>query len=277
MHSFDGPSTQQVSAYLKGELVHLKLPAAERRVVGHDLLWGGVEEIGSPAYWTAQAWMWELEEPDHYRLGRSLREEVLACLLGGYGIPAEVGLAAFERLKGFSAADLHNESFVRTALAEPLSVRGRSVRYRFVQQKARHVALSMVGIEQINTQVSDRELRDALICLSGIGPKTASWIVRNWRGSDHVSILDVHIVRACRALGVFKSSWRVERHYALMEEAYLSFARAVGARASILDSVMWMTMRRLPTSVVVAMGSSTTRSNDHGHPKPVDIKQLILL
>lgn len=276
MHSFNESSTQQVSAYFKGEIVNLRLPSAERPIVGHDLLWGRAEEIGSPAYWAAQAWMWELEEPDHYRLGRTLREEVLACLLGGYGIPAEVGLAAYERLRRFSVADLHNEGFVRAALAEPLSVRGRSVRYRFVQQKAHHVALSMAGMDQIDSEISDRELRDALICLPGIGPKTASWVVRNWRGSDHVSILDVHIVRACRALGVFKSSWRVERHYSLMEEAYLSFARAVGARASILDSVMWMTMRRLPTSIVVAMGLSPS-SNDRAPLKAVDMKQLTLL
>jgi thermostable 8-oxoguanine DNA glycosylase len=263
MHSSNRSSTQRVLAYRNGELVHVMLPAAKQRVFGHDLLWGCVEEIGSPAYWTAQAWMWEMEEPDHYRLGRSLREEVLACILGGYGIPAEVGLAAYARLREAPAAALHDENVVRALLAEPLSVQGRTVRYRFVEQKARHVASSMAGLNQIDAEAPDRDLRDALIHLPGIGPKTASWVVRNWRGSDHVSILDVHIVRACRALGIFKPSWRVERHYSVMEEAYLAFARAVGARASILDSVIWMTMRSLPSSIVGVMGSQPLQTSRH--------------
>jgi thermostable 8-oxoguanine DNA glycosylase len=277
MHSSGRSSTQRVLAYRNGELVDLMLPAAKRCVFGHDLLWGCVEEIGTPAYWTAQAWMWELEEPEHYRLGRSLREEVLACILGGHGIPAEVGLAAYARLREAPAADLHDEHIVRALLTEPLLVRGRSVRYRFFQQKARHVASCMDGLDQIDPEAPDRDLRDALIHLRGIGPKTASWIVRNWRGSDHVSILDVHIVRACRALGIFEPSWRVERHYALMEQAYLAFATAVGARASILDSVIWMTMRRLPSSIVGAMGSNIPRAINRDRSGPVDTKQIILL
>lgn len=265
MHSYGESSTQQVVAYRNGEIVYLTLPAAKRRVLGHDLLWGCVEEIGTPAYWTAQAWMWELEEPHHYRLGRSLREEVLACILGGYGIPAEVGLAAYARLREAPSADLYDEDAVRALLAEPLSVQGRSVRYRFVHQKARHVASSMTGLDQIDAEAPDRDLRDALVQLPGIGPKTASWIVRNWRGSDHVSILDVHIVRACRSLGIFKSSWRVERHYPLMEKAYLAFAGALGARASILDSVMWMTMRRLPSSIVGTLVLNHPHSINRAH------------
>lgn len=126
MHSYVSSSTQQVSAYRNGELVHLTLPSAKRRVCGHNIRWGNVEEIGCPAYWTAQAWMWEIEEPDHYRLGRSLREEVLACILGGYGIPAEVGLAAYARLREAPATDLHDEDVVRALLAEPLPVHTRA-------------------------------------------------------------------------------------------------------------------------------------------------------
>lgn len=277
MHSSIRSSTQRVSAYRNGELVHLELPSPKRRISGHDLLWGRAEEIGSPAYWTAQAWMWEMEEPDHYRLGRSLREEVLACILGGYGIPAEVGLAAYARLRERAVSDLHDESIVHSMLAEPLSMNGRSVRYRFAKQKARHVASSMAGLCQIDTDAPDRTLRDALISLPGIGPKTASWVVRNWRGSDQVSILDVHIIRACRALGIFQPSWRVERHYSLMEDAYLAFANAVGARASILDSVIWMTMRRLPSSVIEAMRPKSYRPTRSEHSKSIDTRQIILI
>jgi len=221
--------------------------------------------------------MWQLEEPDHYRLGGSLREEVLACILGGYGIPAEVGLAAYAKLKELPAAGLHDEDVVRAILAAPLLVNGRSVRYRFVEQKARYIAAAMAALNQIDHEAPDRDLRDALIGLPGIGPKTASWIVRNWRGSDQVSILDVHILRACRALGILNPTWRVERNYALMEEAYLAFASAIGARASILDSVIWMTMRRLPSSIVEAMGSLPADQTRCKRSETFETKQMVLI
>jgi hypothetical protein len=244
---------QRVSAHSQGILAELALPAPSCRVPGHDLHWGGAEEIGSPAYWAAQTWMWEIDEPEHFKLGRSLREETLACLLGGYGIPAEIGLAAYARLRAAAPDELLNETTVCTLLSAPLNIGGRSVRYRFARQKSRYVAQAMRSLGGIDVDAPDLDLRSALMALPGIGPKTASWIVRNWRGSDDVSILDIHIIRAGRTLGIFAPRWRVERHYEIMERAYLKFAKAIGARPSILDSVIWMTMRRLPESIVTAM------------------------
>lgn len=256
MHLAYTPSTQAIVTLVDGSWLERTLPAPEQPVPGHCLVWGAIEEIGSPAYWSAQAWLWELEEPHHYRLGRSLREEVLACVLGGYGIPAEIGLAAYQRLRVQPADDLRDMDRCRDLLLQPLEVGGRSVRYRFANQKARYIAGAMKGLDDFPTELGDMELRDALALLPGIGLKTASWIVRNWRGSDEVSILDVHIIRAAEGLGLFGQGWRVSKDYRLMERAYLAFCRAIGARASILDSVMWMTMRQLPPSVAVAL---TTR------------------
>ena len=39
-------------------------------------------------------------------------------------------------------------------------------------------------------------LREFLLQLHGIGYKTASWIVRNFTGSDDVAIVDIHLRRA---------------------------------------------------------------------------------
>lgn len=263
MHLEPETSMQLVSGYRGSELVDLRLPPPEQQLAGHDLSWGRAEEIGSPAYWAAQAWMWEQSEPDHYRLGRSLRDEVLACLLGGYGIPAEVGLAAYRRLRAAPPIELTDELKVYALLAAPLDLDGRAIRYRFARQKARYVAGTMRRLERLALNAPDRALRDALMDMPGIGPKTASWIVRNWRSSDDVAILDIHIIRAGRAIGIFDFAWRVDRHYSLMEEAYLDFASAIGARPSILDSVIWMTMRRLPDSIVALIRPS--RKNDTVH------------
>lgn len=240
-------------AMIGDEMRSIELPPSSERIGTGWLEWGGADEIGSPAYWASQAWMWGEEFPTHYKLGRTLREELLACLLGGYGIPAEVGLAAYKRLSTIDRDDPNRLACsVRATelLSKPLDVGGRQIRYRFAAQKARYVSAALSKLGSIDDDADDLTLRDALTTLPGIGLKTASWVVRNWRESDGVSILDVHIIRAARMLHLFDPSWRVERHYGLMERAYLNFASAIRSRASVLDSVMWMTMRQLPAALV---------------------------
>ncbi len=62
--------------------------------------WGNPLVFGTPSYWIIQTQLvlWN-KNYFSYALGKNLFEETIACLLGGYGIPAEVGLKAFEELK----------------------------------------------------------------------------------------------------------------------------------------------------------------------------------
>lgn len=75
------------------------------------------------------------------------------------------------------------------------------------------------------------------------GPKTASWIVRNLRGSDEVAILDVHVIRACRAMNLFPDVVSLPRDYDGLEARFLSFADRIGVKPSLLDAVMWTEVR----------------------------------
>lgn len=280
MHSSTASSHQKIIAIIGGETKSMHLPPPNQRVGNGWLEWGGADEIGSPAYWASQAWMWGEEYPTHYKLGRTLREELLACLLGGYGIPAEVGLAAYERLNAVDREDpacLECTAAATELLSAPLQVAGRQVRYRFAAQKGRYVAAALAGLAAVDEEADDVNLRDALTALPGVGPKTASWIVRNWRGSDRVSILDVHIVRAARMLHLFEPGWRVERQYGLMEAAYLKFAAAIGSRAALLDSVMWMTMRQLPLSLIASFVPPGINSERISLPRGAAPIQLTLL
>lgn len=230
----------------RDEIVTLHLPAPMARLARTGLQWGDACHLQTPAFWAAQSWMWELEEPEHYRLGRTLEEELLACLLGGYGLPAEVGLAAYERVRRewLRAPDsLHEERNVIELLSEPLTIDTRKVRYRFARQKGRYLAQALRELPRIDRNLDDLSLRDALCAMKGIGPKTASWIVRNWRGSDEVAILDIHLLRAGRDLGLFAPELTVERDYPTIEKAFVDFAKDIGAKASILDSVIWMASR----------------------------------
>jgi N-glycosylase/DNA lyase len=253
-------SAMQIVTHLSdGRILQLSLPPPDVPIA-NGIHWGRHDELCSPAYWAAQAWMWELEEPEHFRLGRTLQEELLACILGGYGIPAEVGMAAYDRLRPWAThqtSRLCDETLVRDALTAPLSVKGRVVRYRFANQKARYISAAFRQLDSAIDALPDRGLRDQLMRLSGVGPKTASWVVRNLRSSDEVAILDVHLLRAGRMLGIFGTGLNVEKHYSKLEDTFLQFASAIGSRSSILDSVIWMTMRRLPQSLLRGMITET--------------------
>lgn len=215
--------------------------------------WGAIDAFPTPAYWVYQAMNRRMTgAPLRYRLGRSLAEEVGACLLGGHGIPAAVGLAAYDRLRsvgGFESASVPSEEQLRGWLQEPLSLGGRPVRYRFASQKARYLAACMRAVHEAPSFATGRELRDWLVKLPGIGPKTASWVARNWMDADDVAILDVHILRFGAAIGLFDTSLRIEKDYAKLEALFLNFCTRVGVRASELDAVIWHEMANSPASV----------------------------
>ena len=149
---------------------------------------GRTEEVFSPAFWRETALSAQRGEFGCIQLGDNLREEVAACLLGGFGMPAEMGLAAFYRLK---ERQLLYSGVTPSTLEAVLTERFSGRRYRFPRQKARFLAESLKRLPQINESSSDITFRDELATLPGVGLKTASWIVRNRRNFNHVAVLDV--------------------------------------------------------------------------------------
>jgi N-glycosylase/DNA lyase len=224
----------------------LELPSAEAEVLP-GVQWGNFDVMFTPAFWAGRMWLLsETNTPSTFRLGSTLAEEVVACLLGGHGLPAAVGLAAYERLKSVGmCAGTPTAGAIEEQLLRPLTVQGRSIRYRFPRQRASFIARALEALASNQLPATDLALRDFLTSLTGIGPKTASWITRNWLGSDRVAIIDIHIQRAGVLAGFFKPAWTPARHYRVLEEHFLAFAEAIGVRASLLDNLMWQEMRVL--------------------------------
>jgi N-glycosylase/DNA lyase len=243
----------QVFYFLKGDEVVERPIAVPEVCVLPGVPWGRADVLFTAAYWMTQYWMHEEGFPNRcHRLGQTFEEEVVACLLGGHGIPAELGIAAFERLRdrGLIAAAGTSIEVLADTLRQPLMLKGRSVVYRFWSQKARYVSSVLKSLQEEPAPVeSPRALRDHLITLPGIGPKTASWIVRNWLGSNDVAILDIHVVRAGQLMGLFSTVDRVEQHYLKMESRFLALAEAMNVPAANLDSLIWQNMRNSPRLV----------------------------
>jgi N-glycosylase/DNA lyase len=244
------------------KLVARAIPDADDTVLP-GVRWGRPDILFTPAYWMTQYWMHfdGIPEPRH-RLGETLEEEIVACLLGGYGIPAETGIAAFQHLKraGIFHSSETSPSEIATLLRTPLTVDGRAVVYRFWAQKARYIAAALNQVNELNEPQTPISLRDRLMEFPGVGPKTASWIVRNWSGSDEVAILDIHIVRAGLLMNLFSQTDHVERNYREMEQRFLKFSAALNVATSHLDALIWHKMRSTPQIVSICL--DRTRSKE---------------
>jgi thermostable 8-oxoguanine DNA glycosylase len=237
---------QRMDALINDRHHALEVPDPEVEVM-EGVKWGRFDHFFTPAYWFSQVWYQRMSVfPVVYRLGNTLAEEIVACLLGGHGLPAEVGLAAFDRLKsrGLLGASTCEQEEVYAALIEPLIICGRPVRYRYPKQRSQFVAEAINRIGRETAPLShDIALREWLLSFAGIGPKTASWITRNFLDSDNVAILDIHIFRAGLLAGLFRPTQTVAKHYAQLESRLVMFAQALGVRLSILDTLMWLRMR----------------------------------
>ena len=240
---------QVMYTVIDGDLQHLDLPDPDEMVLP-GVCWGAFDELLTPAYWRGQAWQHErIGTYERLRLGHSLAEEVAACLLGGFGMKAEIGLAAFTRLRDRELLDgTPSVLELESALAEPFLVHGISRQYRFPRQKARYLSACLEQLETFDGPSDDAAFRDQLAKLPGIGLKTASWIVRNYRASNSVAVIDVHILRAGRHIGLFSPDLEPQRHYRALEGSFLSFATALGVAAGMLDGLMWDYMRRLTSA-----------------------------
>jgi thermostable 8-oxoguanine DNA glycosylase len=256
---------QTVIALRTGEVESLHLPPAASEVIP-GVYWGRFDEFFTPAFWVARAWIDGDASPFvDYALGQSLREEVIACLLGGHGMPAELGIAAFHRLRDRALLDrISTGAEIERALTEVLVVNGRHLKYRFPRTKARFVSAAIRKLnEEIPPNGSGLKLRNWLLTFPGIGPKTASWITRNHLQSDEVAILDVHLVRAGILMRLFSPSCSIQKHYFEMEAKLVAFAHAANLKLSRFDSMVWCYMRRLNRMALEAQDGinlSTNRS-----------------
>lgn len=247
---------QSASLLVGPTIIQVDLPPAETEVMP-GVSWGSIEAFPTPAYWVYQVMARRVVgTPMKYRLGQTLTEEVAACILGGHGIPAGVGVAAFRRLQSLGIlGEAPSEVELNRILSEPMQVGGREVKYRFARQKARYLSLALARLACEHPPVeSGRILRDWLIELPGIGLKTASWIARNWLDADDVAILDIHILRAGALGGFFSETMRVDRDYLDLEARFLQFSQAIGVRPSELDATIWFEMMSSPLSVSQLMG-----------------------
>jgi N-glycosylase/DNA lyase len=266
---------QYAAICVADSFVSLELPAPEAEVVP-GVQWGSFDAFPSPAYWAYQVHARKVCGIGiEYRLGASLKEEVGACLLGGYGIPAAVGLAAFSHLKARNAfeGESPDQATLLEWLSEPIAMGQRTVKYRFARQKAKYLSEALKTLDdELAPCDNGKALRNWLLQIPGIGFKTASWIARNWLNADDVAILDIHVYRAGILAGFFEPTTSIDRHYERLEEQFLEFAFGLNVRASELDATIWheMMSSRITVHRILAESSDDLHPPTSAAPTPTN-------
>ncbi|MBO7047260.1 MAG: hypothetical protein J6W38_13100 [Prevotella sp.] len=209
-----------------------------------DIDWEDAGRLYTKSYWEVQYYL-SKHDSNSFRLGSNLLEEVVACLLGGYGLKAEMGLLAFHRMRNLHLirSDV-SLSEIENAISQPFSLNGKKIHYRFPHQKAKYI-YSFLQRKDINEfeRLCGSMLRNKLMSVNGIGPKTASWIARNYGNCEDVAIVDIHIYRAGRLAGFIDRRWDIQRDYFKIENSFLEFCHSINASPSKMDSIMWSQMK----------------------------------
>ena len=225
------------------------LPSPEKEV-RPGVLWGEFTAVFTPAYWLTQYWMNGFGE-NNFDITRKycgdIIEETVFCLLGGYGITAETARAVFVECQKNDMIEGMEESqeVWREQLNKKYLVDGRYISYRFPNKKAKYISNAIAKLKKMDKKLEGKRLRQQLMQIDGIGPKTAGWIVRNCTGSDEVAIIDIHIQRAGQLCNLFDLTWTVSRHYWRMEEIFLDFCTQLQVKPSIFDFLIWEQMRKM--------------------------------
>ena len=184
-----------------------------------------------------------------------IEDELLFCLLGGFGITFEHGRSAanaIKHLRPFSNGRNDEELFgeILSALEypqfEPCRNDGSLRRYRFPRQKACNIVRARRWVrghdpldEHLLKLANAKERRRFLIECPGIGLKTASWLLRNLGLGAELAIIDVHLIRALMGSKRIPEDVRLPRDYELAEEAFLVWCDELNAPSAAFDLFVW--------------------------------------
>ncbi len=188
-------------------------------------------------------------------VGRDCFErELVFCLLSGFGISYEHALSASEHVVALRPFDRTwtKRALGRRLLAEfnrpqftPPRRDGGLRRYRFPKRKTELLLAARDWLScfddvlaDLSLLADDRERRTLLCTCPGVGPKTASWLLRNLGLASELAILDVHLLRALVASGRI-GPVTLPRDYERAEQAFLDWCRELDAPAAAFDLFVW--------------------------------------
>lgn len=201
-----------------------------------EVPWGRHDEFGTAAYWIDQTRKSGYADDDDETM--DLKTATVWGLLHGYGVVAEVANAYLDPvMELLNEKEMPSATEVAEVLAAPT---GGFMRYRYPNRRAEFISEAVERLDSDAPPDDPRLLRDYLMRLNGVGPKTAALIESGFRGSSaEVHVNDIWLRRALMPAGVFRAHWAVSEHYGRFEAAFLQYARHGGVLPAHLDWCIW--------------------------------------
>lgn len=216
------------------------------RVVAPDVYWRHAWAVAEDRYR-------RVEGSAPRKVGReaAVRRELLFCLLGGHGVSYELNQSAADVLwrRGLFRHWRPRAAVLEAELARaqfgPPRRDGGPRRYRFPARKAQLLAeatgwLGQMGMlsDRLASQSTEHGRRAVLCRCPGIGPKSASWLLRNCGLAERLAILDVHVLRVLRESGRVKGAV-LPRDYDEVERTFVSWCDELGTEPAGFDLLLW--------------------------------------
>lgn len=197
---------------------------------------------------------------------RDLWQELVGCVLASrvrFEIALEATRAVLEELPDPSSDDAcldDLEARLITSLCEPGCVSpGR--RYPFPKSRARWISATVSSIygrgltlkRVLSIQPCPQATREAIVgIVTGMGPKESSLFLRNIGYCNDLAVLDTHVLRFMRWVGLLKnppSSLARLADYEDIESILLGYARQIGLPIGLLDLGIWIVSRVVQEAV----------------------------
>jgi N-glycosylase/DNA lyase len=184
-----------------------------------------------------------------------LWRELVTCMLGSQ-VPNWMGVAATRLLERHGLVGPADRPCTVEAVASVLRVPLESPhglrRYRFPNVRARDIVSAHRAVCQLHGSLqslvyecSPDECRRRLIhSVSGIGLKQASLFIRNVGISTDFAILDTHVVRYMREIGLVRALPRSisPDMYYVLESVLSRYAQQLGQPVGHVDRAIWAVM-----------------------------------
>jgi len=108
------------------------------------------------------------------------------------------------------------------------------------------VGADLAGLVRMVESLDARDSRSQLVqSARGLGPKQASFFLRQIGHPGRLAILDVHVLTYMRLAGLCDdvSTPRTLRRYEIVEDRLLAYSLGRGIPTHSLDQAIWLTMR----------------------------------
>ena len=196
----------------------------------------------------------------------SLWYELVACLLGS-NVIFEHAQAAAEYLYSCNLLDFRNyrkcykyyENEITKELSKPLfpplTTKGTFRKYRFPNIRAKYICSTAKNIygstntlkKLLYKSQDSYSARKNIVAQSvGIGPKQASLFLRNINYDDDLAILDSHVLKYMKMIGLLSAQINsiIQMDlYERIEKKLQNYATQLGKSLCHLDTAIWIVMR----------------------------------